>query len=123
MTCDENAEYKEGVCVCRENYTGDGIVCRKRDGKFPTVAFYCHLSNRVPLATNYPLVYFLYATLAQQTTGYSYFMDAGFVTASPSPEPTSETEGGLPDGAIAGIVIADVVSVVIVVVLSVGFIG
>ena len=72
---------------------------------------------------NYPLCYFLYATLAQQTTGSSYFMDAGFVTASPSPEPTSETDERLPDGAIAGIVIAVavIVSVVIVVVLSVAF--
>jgi hypothetical protein len=29
LTCDENAEYEEGECVCRENYTGDGIVCRR----------------------------------------------------------------------------------------------
>ena len=36
MTCDENAEYKEGKCVCRKNYTGDGIVCRRRAGEFPT---------------------------------------------------------------------------------------
>ena len=43
-----------------------------------------------------------------------------FVTASPSPGPTSETEGGLPDGAVAGIVIgvtAIPVSVVIVVLI------
>ena len=51
----------------------------------------------------------------------------GFVTASPSPGPTSETtsetEEGLSGGAIAGIVIGvTVVSVVIVVVLIVGFI-
>ena len=36
VTCDENAEYKEGECVCRENYTGDGIVCRRLAGEFPT---------------------------------------------------------------------------------------
>ena len=48
-----------------------------------------------------------------------------FVTASPSPKPTSETDEGLSGGAIAGIVIgvaAGLVSVVIVVVLIVGFI-
>ena len=46
-----------------------------------------------------------------------------FVTASPSPEPTSKTEGGLSGGDIAGIVIVTAgLAVVIVVVLIVGFI-
>ena len=34
VTCDENAEYEEGQCVCRENYTGDGIVCRRLAGEY-----------------------------------------------------------------------------------------
>ena len=37
VTCDENADYKEGQCVCRENYIGNGIVCREQRGEFPTI--------------------------------------------------------------------------------------
>ena len=37
MACDENADYIKGQCVCRENYYGDGIVCREWKGEFPTI--------------------------------------------------------------------------------------
>ena len=36
VTCDENAEYEERKCVCRENYTGDGIICRRLEGEYNT---------------------------------------------------------------------------------------
>ena len=29
VTCDGNAEFKGGECICNGNYTGDGITCTR----------------------------------------------------------------------------------------------
>ena len=31
--CADHTECIEGHCVCKENYTGDGIICEKQKGK------------------------------------------------------------------------------------------
>ena len=33
VVCDENAEYKNETCVCKNGYSGNGIVCVKQQGK------------------------------------------------------------------------------------------
>ena len=31
--CDDNADCKDGKCVCKQNYTGDGTSCEQVAGK------------------------------------------------------------------------------------------
>ena len=31
--CDENAEYKNETCMCKEGYWGNGIVCYEKKGE------------------------------------------------------------------------------------------